>query len=72
MTLTTQTWKNMNFFSEYGFYDKIIGTLKLIERGQDTKQIFAYFKIEEPSLFKTHEDMEKKLVNKLLSNLISN
>jgi hypothetical protein len=55
----------MNFFSEYGFYDKIIGTLKLIERGQDTKQIFAYFKIEEPSLFKTHEDMEKKLVNKL-------
>jgi len=65
MTLVTQTWKNVKFFSEYGFYDKIIGTLKLIERGPDIKQLFAYFKLEEPSLFKTREEMEKKLIEKL-------
>ncbi len=65
MTLATQTWKNINFFSEYGFYDKIIGTLKLIERGQDMRQIFAYFNIEESSAFKSQKEMEKKLIDKL-------
>lgn len=65
MTLVAQTWKNINFLSEYGFYDKIIGTLKLIERGHDIPQIFAYFNLEEASSFKTQEEMEKKLIDKL-------
>jgi len=65
MTFTTRIWKNIKFFSRYGYYDKIINTLKIIEREGSTGEIFTYFGLEEPGSFENQTALDSKLIHKL-------
>ena len=71
MTLAIKTWKNINFFSSYGFYDKIIQTLKIINRGEGIDKVNSYFKIEEPDGYADARDIEKNLLIKLFHEALN-
>ncbi len=68
--LAIRSWRQVNIFREFGYYDKILGLLKIVGRGGGMDDLFIYMDIVEPDLFSEEKVMWKSLVEKLLSDIL--
>lgn len=70
MTLAVKSWKNVDFFRDSGYYDKVIGLLRMVDRGGGVEEMYVYMDIEEPGLFSDENRMYGAMVKRLLSELL--
>jgi len=67
--LTKKTWEKVDLFESDGYYDKIITTLRIIDRGGSQDEVFSFFQIDDPGKYKDTEHLNKDYMQWMLRDV---